>query len=115
MSATRFALVTALASAFVLSFGTPAQADGITAFFLIDRVESELADEGFFIVPKGPGEDPDGCGGTSKYASFSDRDSPGNHERMSVALMALTAGREVRLTLSGCLGSVPKIVSITVR
>lgn len=113
MSAIRSPLLLALASAFVLSLSASAQADGVTAFFLLENVSNDF-DEGFFIVPQGPVENPDGCSNPVRYHSLSDAASPGNDERFSLALMALAAGREVRVALSGC-NNGPEITSITVR
>lgn len=119
MSSIRCASLIALTLAFVVSLSVPNQAFafGLTGFFLIDRVETDSEAPGFKIVPEGTVENPDGCASPTAYHSvFDPTIDAGNSERLSFALSALAAGREVRVFISDCSEQgLPRVLRIDVR
>lgn len=118
MSSIRRPSLVALIFAFLLSLSLPTQAFavGFTTFFLIDRLETDSQGPGFKIVPEGTVENPDGCASSAAYHSVVDPSFPGNSQRLSLALVALTAGREARVWISGCSAEgLPRVYRVNVR
>lgn len=109
----RSALIVGLASALVFSLSVRAHASGTTSWFLIDVLKTEIQGSGFRIVPEGTVENPDGCSNPTAY--FSPATTPANDQRLSLALAASNAGREVQVFLNGCENNEPKVVAIFVR
>lgn len=110
----RLAFVCGVTITCIALAGSPARADGTTAYSLIDELVSGWGTDELAVNPSAAVENPDSCTSPDLYqVSKSDT---GGAVHIALLISAMVSGHEARFRLSGCTPSGrPRIIGVHAR